>query len=465
MAIMVFRKTIIHDIIFCVDLKDGCIFMKKKISVQKIFNLVSFIFLFSCCFFYGGRFLIFYLENNKKVVNESDSFGNALKETNENALRMVNNVYYFTEDAENNYAFYSGILFRTIKIEDNNVVTLIAEDSITSLALGNKKGYIDSYINRWLNKSDSDDSINLESKLNSAISYLKKSDICVSNIDDINDYSCSDYNYDYYISSLDIYDYINTGGQNGFINNKQSFYLSNVNKNNEVYIINDEGKIGTANSDTLYGIRPVIKLKENLDLISGDGTRDNPFVIESDFGLFGSYVKLDDDIYRVIDFDDDNVKLMLDNYMYDKNDIVSYKYSLNSSYHDDTKYNTLAYYMNKTFLNSLSYKNIIIESNYANGYYGNDNNYDYSQTLEKTVNTKVALVSIGDVILNHDLTNYFTMTSNNKKGNYVYVVDNSNNYYTKLVSSTSRVVPVITIGRDNLTNGSGTKSDPLKVGE
>lgn len=437
---------------------------KRKISFQKIFNLISAIFLITCCLFYGGRFIKLYLENKKVVVNEANTLGKSLKENSESFLKNVNGVYYFTSDVENNYVSYSGILFRAVKIEDNNIITLIANNSITSLALGDKKGYIDSYINMWLNKSEAEYSGILETKLNSTVTYLKKQDICLSKITEISDYSCSDYNSDYYLSSLTIEDYINTGAQNSFINTNENFYLSNIDESDNVWIVNTDGKITTSNNDNIYGVKPVIKLKENLNLISGNGTKDDPYVIESTLGLLGSYVELDSDIWRVIDFDENNVKLMLDDYLKDGSDTVSYKYSTNSSYHDDTKYNTLAYYLKNTFLANLSYKDKVLEVNYANGYYGSENNYNYTQTLKKTVNTKVAQVSIGDIILNHNLNHYFTMTSSSTKNNFVYTIESDATPYSRIVSSTNHVVPVITISRSSL-EGTGSKSDPLRLGE
>ena len=41
---------------------------------------------------------------------------------------------------------------------------------------------------------------------------------------------------------------------------------------------------------------------------------------------------------------------------------VTYKFSPKSAYFDDTVSGSAAYYMNTTFLNSLSYKNIIVEA-------------------------------------------------------------------------------------------------------
>jgi len=435
---------------------------KRKLSIQKVFNLISAVFLLTCCVFYGGRFIKLYLENNEKVVEEADTLAKTLKENNSEFLKNINGEYYFNGQVDSNYITYSGILWRAIKIGDNNVVTLISDNSLTSLAFGEVENYDESYVNKWLNNNDSDYSGILENNLNSMVTYLKNGDLCTNKIDDISNSNCTDINNDYFITLLSVSDYINTGAGNGFINTEENFYLSNMNSENNVWYVNTNGKVDTSTGTDIYGIKPVVKLKENLEFISGDGSKDDPYVIEDTFGLFGSYVNLDDDIWRVIDASGDNLKLMYNDYIKDGNDYISYKYSNYSSYHDDTKYATLAYYMNKTFLDTLSYKDMVIETNYANGYYGKENNFDYASTLDTTINTKVGLISIGDIILNHDLGNYFTLTSSSKNNSFIYTIQKDSTPYSKIISSASYVVPVITVSKDSL-EGTGTVSEPLRM--
>lgn len=438
---------------------------KRKISFQKIFNLISFIFLLTCCLFYGIRFIKLYIENEKQVVEETNTLGKTLKESNSEILKNVNGKYYFTDKVDTNYVLYSGILFRVIKIEDNNVITMISDNSVTSLAFGKTNDYTSSWVNNWLNKTDKDNSGILEKNLNSITSYLKSANICTDKINDINNYTCNNYNNDYYITNLSIEDYVITGASNSFINTNESFYLDGLTSDNEVWYVTSEGKITKNDGNKIFGIKPVVTLRENIELISGNGTKDDPYIIESKIGLFGSYVNLGNDIWRIIDVNDENVKLMLNNYLTNGNDTISYKYSQYTSYHDDTKYGTLAYYLKNTFLSNLSYKDLIIETDYANGYYGKENDFDYTKTLNKTVNTKVAMPSVGDIILNHELNNYFTMTSATSSNKYIYTVQTDNTPYSKIVSTTSKVVPIITIKKDILTSGTGLASDPLKVGE
>jgi len=435
---------------------------KKKLSIQKMFNIVSLVFLLTCCIFYGNRFIKLYLENQEKVVVETNTLGKELKEKNKEILKNINGEYYFNGDVTTNYVNYSGILFRVIKIGENNVVTLISDNSLTSLAFGENKTYDESYINNWLNISDNNHSGILEKNLNSMISYLKSSDLCMNKIDDINNSSCTDIKNDYYLTLPSIDDYINTGAGSSFINTEENFYLANMTTDNQIWYVTKDGKIDKSIGTDIYGIKVVIKTKENLELVSGEGTKDNPYIIETNFGLFGSYIKLDEDIWRVIEVNDNTLKLVYNDYLKDNEDIISYKYSNYNSYYDDTRYNTLAYYLNKTFLESLSYKDLIIENNYSNGYYGLENSYDYTNTLDTTITTKVGLISFGDIILNHELSNYFTLTTSAKNNNFIYTIQKDSTPYSKIISSTSYIVPVITINNQTF-EGTGTESDPLRL--
>ena len=71
---------------------------KRKLSMQKIFNLISFMFLLACVIFYGGRFIKLYIENNK--VEETNSMAKDIKESNnENEnFKNINGEYFKNDD-------------------------------------------------------------------------------------------------------------------------------------------------------------------------------------------------------------------------------------------------------------------------------------------------------------------------------------------------------------------------------
>ena len=399
--------------------------------------------------FYGFRFVKYYSQSKEKAIVESNSLGKKILDTNLENLEDINKTYYFKNDTDNNYVLYSNILFRIVKIEENNVLTLISDESITSLAWGENKGVKDSYIINWLNNTTENHSGILQNNLNSLISYAKNGEICSDTIDEAKA-SCENYINDYFITTLSIKDYINTGADKSFINNGEFFYLSDITSDNKIWFVNDEGKLNKSTGKDVYGIRPVIKLKENLDYISGDGTKTNPYIIETNEGLFGKYVKLDKDIYRIISVDGENLKLMANDYIKINNQAIENLYSNTTTAYNKDAYGSLAHYLNNTYLNSLSYKDEIIDSDYYNGYYGESNSFNYYETLDKTVRAKVGVISVGDIILNYNLYNYYTMTSKSPNDNYMYYIQNNNLLGYKYINSSAKIVPIITIKKESM---------------
>ena len=435
----------------------------KKLSFQKIFCFLSILFIISCCVFYGTRFIKLYLENRKTEIKEKNSLIKVLKENNtENEyFKSVNGINYFTGKTDTNYLLYHEILWRIIKVNDDNSLTAISNNALTYLAFSKTENYADSEIYKWLNSSDEEYSGILEKALNK--DYLQKTTTCTSKLDELSNTPCKDTNNDNYLSLLSIVDYLNIGSKDSYLVNGENFYLSNQNTENKVWYIDDEGngKLGTGND--ILGIRPVITIKANIDYVDGSGTIENPYTIEKEKNLFGSYVKLNNDIWRIYQVNENDVRLMLNDYLKVNNNPLTYKYSTNNSYHNDTVSGSIAYYLNHTYLNSLPYKDKIKETKWSNGYYNSNTNYDYTNALKDKIDTKVALMSIGDIYLNPELNNYFTMTGNNTKGSMVYTVTKDKKLYAKQVSSSTYIVPTISLEKNLLTKGTGSKNSPFEM--
>lgn len=430
---------------------------KSKISFQKIFNLVSFTFLLACVIFYGGRFIKLYLENYK--VEEKNSIANDIKESNKDNenFKNINSEYYFYGTDVNNYVSYSNLIWRVIKVNNDNSITIVLDNSITSLANSN------SSIDKWLNKTEEEYTGILENNLNNLNKYLTYTNTCKDVIEDTKNITCKETVEDTYITTPSLNDYVNTGGSNGFMNNEEYYYLINTNNENKYWYIDSDGKLGKTDGSDVLGVKPVVTIKGTIELTGGNGTKDSPYTFEEETTLFGSYVKLGEDLWRIYEVNDDEIKLSLNNYLTINGTEEKYNYSQNGYYHNDTKTKTLAYYLKNTYLNSLSYKDLIKETKFANGLYSNTTEFDYTKVLNETVDTKVSVLSVGNPILNPELTNYFMSTGINKNSNYIYVFQNDFKLYTKTVTTSLKIVPTITIDKNILTKGTGTINDPLEV--
>lgn len=430
---------------------------KSKISFQKIFNLVSFTFLLACVIFYGGRFIKLYLENYK--VEETNSIANDIKESNKDNenFKNINSEYYFYGTDVNNYVSYSNLIWRVIKVNNDNSITIVLDNSITSLANSN------SSIDKWLNKTEEEYTGILENNLNNLNKYLTYTNTCKDVIEDTKNITCKETIEDTYITTPSLNDYVNTGGSNGFMNNEEYYYLINTNNENKYWYIDSDGKLGKTDGSDVLGVKPVVTIKGTIELTGGNGTKDSPYTFEEETTLFGSYVKLGEDLWRIYEVNDDEIKLSLNNYLTINGTEEKYNYSQNGYYHNDTKTKTLAYYLKNTYLNSLSYKDLIKETKFSNGLYSNTTEFDYTKVLNETVDTKVSVLSVGNPILNPELTNYFMSTGINKNSNYIYVFQNDFKLYTKTVTTSLKIVPTITIDKNILTKGTGTINDPLEV--
>lgn len=432
---------------------------RRKISYQKIFCAISFLFILGCVLFYGSRFIMLYIENNTTDIESITNLSKRVtaEHANQSYFKNINSNYYFVGNTDKNYVKYKNITWRIVKITNNNSTVLISDEPLTSLAFGNST-YEESSIIDWLNETDNEESGILANAIGS--DYLTNTNACIDTLDDTKNITCDDIYDEYQISLLSMFDYANAGSSDSYINNGYYTYLSNTNNDNEVWYIDDEGKLNTSNGTDIYSIKPVITLNSTVELIEGEGTKDNPYQIEKENSLFASYVKLDNNLWRIYNIEDNNLKLVLTDYL--KTDDENYQtiYSSTTSFHNDEKVGTLAYYLNNTYFNRLNYSDQILNNYWSNGYYSSENNFDYTEALDKEVDTEIALLSIGDINLVPSLDEFFLSTGLNNMDNKIYVYNNDGTITDQRVTSKANVVPTISIDKNILTKGTGTIDDP-----
>jgi len=436
---------------------------KKQLSIQKIFCFISILFIATCCIIYGTRFIKLYLENKKQHSEARNSLAEKIQKNNKDNenFKQINDDYYFVKDEENNYLEYSNILWRVFKITKDNKILAISDSSLSSLAYGQDKSFKESYVNLWLNTSEKEYSGILDRSLNNYQTYLTNTNLCLDKVDSIDNKDCEK-SENIPFSLLDTHDYANIGKESYLING-DNFYLVNNTSDDKIWYISSEGKILTSVGTDIMGIRPVITLKSNYDYRAGSGSKEDPYIIEDEKGLFGSYVKLDNDIWRVYQVNNDEIKLMLNDYLKVNDKYITYPYSKNSSYYNDTINGSVAYYLNNTFLNTLSYKDKLKETKWSNGYYGSTANYNYEEALKTTIDTKIALLSIGDIIPNGELKDYYTTTGSALKGTMIYTIKENKKPVTKYMNSELNIVPTICLDKKVLTKGNGTIDSPFEM--
>ena len=439
---------------------------KIKIDYQKLFNTISIGFICACVLFYGARFTSLYIKNKKVEVENVNTLYKVIFNTNfgkENFVDIGGN-HYFKNEVDNNYVTYSNILWRIIRINADNSVTLISENPLVSLAYKEEVNFEESYLNKWLNITEEEENTGiLEYNLNNPDKYLLKNETCLDVVDKLSNQLCKTTYTDKYLGLMSTSDYVNTGAETSFINNNTKFYLSNTTDTNKIWYITDTNKVSYSDGTDLIGLRPVITVKGNINIVSGNGTLNSPYTFESEKGMFGAYVKLGEDTWRIYQVNEDTINLVSNKLLELNNEAMERIYTNKGYSYNSNKWNTLAYYLNNTYLNSLSYKDKIELNNWANGYYGADNNYNYKEALTDTKDAYVGLLNITNIRLNNELKNYFLMTGSTKNGSLVYLASNNGTIYPTSSDEKNYILPTITIKKELLTKGEGTIDSPLEM--
>ena len=421
---------------------------KRKMYLgEKIFFFINLFIIFGIIGFYAYRTIYYYKISH--VINEEItlhdqilSFGSVVYQND--GLYEKDGVYYFKGMDVNNYLFYSGRMFRIIEV--NKGIKAIEEDTTTNLVWGVDTDYKESIIYSWLE----DKYVN---SLKDYEVYLKKNNWCNEAID-IENYECKEEIKDY-VGLLNVEEYLRAGGKNSFLNNNTFFWTVNQDLDHKALYINNEGTINNLNAKDenyfSYGVRGVVTFRDDLLLVTGDGTKENPYIIEDEAGVLvkdkpvGSYVNYSDEIFRIIDIDDDGVSLILDGVL-----------------EESRTYNDALNYLNNEYIKKFNLDNLV-KINYGIGEYRYESKYSF---LFNPTNSYYAIIpKVGDLFLN-DYANYWLSNSQNYGLGLFYVLDENKMFFADLNYNVHLIRPIIKVKKDLIVKkGNGSKDNPYVIGE
>ena len=379
---------------------------------EKVFWAISIAFILGCCIFYGNRLIHYY-----KIYNPTDASGKKVLLLGdqittkseivyeESGLYNPNpNEYVYKGNVTNNYVKYNNLLWRIIKINPDGTMLVILDDSMTMLPWNNKATeYKNSDIHKYLNN----DFLNNLDK-----TYLVKNTFCEDSVEELSGISCEKKNSDDYVGLLDISTFLNTiiDKKTYLVGDGQIYWLNNY-STEKVWHTNGTN-VSQSDANSFYEVRPVVKLKSTIAYISGDGTKENPYLtVKEDSLALGSKVKLGDDTWVVYDTTN-GTKLMLENVL-----TKTYRYDLDKLTFDVESKESLAEYLNGEYLESLSYKDMLKEDEWVTGGYTSS----LDDIKKNKVKAKVAVPSLLDYQYDSSIKGYFTTTSQEE---YILVYDN-----------------------------------------
>lgn len=427
----------------------------KKGLFQTIFCLLSLAFIIGCCIFYGNRLIKYYKIYNPKT--ESGEAGTLLSSSllqnssivfEGEGLYKENGIYAYKGEEVNNYVKYSNMLWRIVRTNTDGSLEIILDDYINILAwdFGDKE-YINSDIHKYLNDI-------LVSQLDT--SYLVNTSICTDRMESIDKFSCEVKDTNSFVKLLPANDYLNS------VIDKKSFvakqdelvWLGTTAKKGSAWLAN-EGNISSAETSNTYFVKPVVTLKNSTQLISGDGSKEKPFIIEKDSKeiKLGSYLTIDEDTWVVYEKNNDVIKLVY-NGLYNKG-LSTYRFDTEKLDFDPERKNSLAELLNTEFYESLSYKDKLLDFDVYTATYTKS----YKNAMGEKVTVKVGIPSALDLKFDNSQSGYYISNKSPRTRIYYYRND--------LISSRPGVSrpykPTISIKVPKVKDGDGTLDNPFKV--
>ena len=430
-----------------------------------------------------------------------------------------------TKDCINfNYVWYSGKLWRITAINPDGSLKMITDDNITTISYGEDVNFYDiskkddtsytgSYIYQWLNEDFLDTLYNYKNIIveNSTWNITNSNAGSVDEISKklpettlINNSTIGKNtpvgllnSYEYYLS------YKNTNStsasKKGYFDNGYSWWLLNSYSSSNVWEVG--GADNFAGPLSILGVHPVVNLKPTIMILSGSGTKDDPYKILGDkeqptinttllnTRTVGEYVIFDEDgsastkeIYRIVGIEDGKVKLNKNDYIKSDGAVVTKKISTSITYGDGDSDEYCDYYLNNTWYNSLASIDMLDKGTYyikerSSGSYKNSlcNTDDTTETTKSCVKTTsiwnsgyVGLPRLGEMFASQqedgrNNSNTIWLITPYSSSNVWHVDGNNIGYYYN-PSLIAAVRPSIYLKSNVvITGGDGTKTNPFTI--
>ncbi len=418
---------------------------------------------------------------------------------------------FLVGQCQNNYVWYSGKLWRVVlKNNETGAVKMVTDNAITVITLAEREdsNILDiSYVEQWLKQEflpslhDYDDYLVTDSVWDvSSISTTTPTRLP------------GETTLSGPVGLLNVYEYYTTYNASngiasyytGYLNNDVAFWLHNYYKGkNQVYKVHNTGAINYTYGDAVLGVRPVVNMRSDVKIVSGNGSISEPFKLISDSQntingvtplstrYSGEYVNFNNELYRIMNIENEFVKIIavttpesLKSKVFDSNvpshpfpttDIKSelemYYQKLDGVFKNMIQQNMIWYYGIVTKQGSYN----VADSNYKLGICaGNTVEFDtLISTCEKTtssVSSNIGMSRIGEMfasqITRGNQEDFWLITPHSSSQN-IHVVQKSGYGSSAATSSSNNVRPSlylksnVVIAKDN--TGDGTYEHPYEI--
>ena len=387
---------------------------------------------------------------------------------------------FITGANPNNYIWYSGKLWRAVSIDpSDNSVKLVTQWNISNISYNaeNNTAFQGSYMEQWLNDTSVDGFLG---NLREPDKFIKTDSVWnVSSSTKVTDT----------VGLIELLNYNKAGLHAGYLRTSLYHWLLNTYSETNIYKIDFAGRTENGPPTSINGVRPAINLKPSVEIMGGNGTRDNPYRLVGDndnpagellstrySGEYISFGTGENNLYRIVSHENGKgTKITSALPLKDSGSYKNIKFGSNRTFSKD---NTIGTFLNGDYLTSGTYLTSnqvnMIEDN-TTWYLGTVGNANYklakyqditgSNLTTSTTTVKVGLLRIGELMAgyfdkNGDNTDYWTLTPGSTSdvryvGSYgsVYSSSPANSHGSRPSMNLKSTVKIV--------SGAGTKSSPF----
>lgn len=435
---------------------------------EKIFIVASFIVAICIFLFYGYRSLKYYSKETATKKTDSITIASAIINNNKitkekDGFRGTEHGYYFSGKVENNYIKAFNRLYRIIDVI-NDKVKIVSAENEANFIYGNDNDYNTSNINKWLNKTEENNTGIYYNTIPGVEKLLVKTDYCDGQLKD-NKVTCNNKKSSEYFSVLTIEDYIRAQGKNSYLNDGKYSFILGYDEDGNPLVKSEDGGVSGVNNTEGYGIRVVMTLKKNARLAGGKGTKEDPYVLnqEGNNNEVGKYVVLGEDKFQIVEKQYDYLRLRQTDYLKYKGNYQEQQFNNKQAVFAINNVNNIGYFLNRTYLQTLSYKGILSNCTFNIGEISTETSFSYLEVYKNQISTKIGLVNMFDLNSDNTLTDYYLVNTTSNIGSMVKTYNPIGIVDDDKAKEKKKIVPVVCIDKKLIKSGDGSDSNPYKV--
>lgn len=266
-----------------------------------------------------------------RKVSVEESLASTVKSNTENG--------YYVGNVDNNYIYFNNMLFRIVRVNDDNSVLIVSNDALANVDYTNDGRFTDSALDKWLN----DYFYNLLEP--SYQDLIKSSSWCddVISSDNITTTECSRQTDKRKVGILSLQDYnLSYDGVSSYLDKSNFSWYANLAEDNKAWAITSTDSypntIYSSESTNLLNVVPALNLKASTTILEGDGTYTNPYVVvkrdtarrssELNKRQVGEYVSYSGYLFRISNIlDDGTTEVIMDSVLKSNNQQVDIGYT------------------------------------------------------------------------------------------------------------------------------------------